>query len=117
MLYEVITDAASAMNSMLEQEIIQLQPQVDEYEKLKTKLDLLKTSIDSTTSLDFSKYDAARALEIIQSTCPTGVMLERINSNSTTITLDCIAANNYQIAQFALELERSGYFVSRNNFV
>ena len=107
-----IMDAAEVINKQLENEITQLQPQVDEYNKLKAQLDILRTAIDSTGSLDFSKYKASEALDIIQSTCPSGVMIDRLTNSNTQISMDCVASNNYQIAQFALELERSGHFIS-----
>lgn len=107
-----IKDEATELSNQLDNQITELQPQVDEYDRVKTQLDVLRTSIDSTTSLNFSKFDAVDALEIIQSTCPSGVMIERITNSATQIGFDCIARNNYQIAQFALELERSGEFTS-----
>ena len=103
-------DSALDEDKRLENKIEELQPQVDEYEALKDQLSLLQDSMESTGSISFSKYDAADALEIIKNTCPTGVSLSSISNNENTLTVDCIASDNYQIAQFALELERTGDF-------
>lgn len=105
-----IKDAATLVSNQLDNQIVQMQPQVDEYERLKTEFDILKASMESTGSLDFAKYKALDALEIIQSTCPTGIMVDRITVSDTTLIMDITASNNYLIAQFALELERSGHF-------
>jgi len=107
-----IKDEKTALIKGLDNQITQLAPLVEEYEKLKEQLDILKVSINSTGSLDHSKYNAEDALNIIESTCPSGVMVERISNNSGSLTMDIIASNNYLISQFALELERSGNFTS-----
>lgn len=105
-----IRDTANALNNGLQNQINELQPQVDEYEELKAQLDVLRASMRTTGALNYSKYDAKDSLKIVQSTCPTGVMIKKITTNEVTMSLDCLANNNYLIAQFALELERSGHF-------
>jgi len=106
--------AKQTLNYGLEQYIIEMQPQVDEYEQLKVELDALRSTSESTSSFDFSDYDAKDALEIVQANCPKGVKVEGVDNTEMTLVIDIVAENNYQIAQFALELERSGHFMIVN---
>ncbi len=105
-----IINTANVLNNGLQNQINELQPKVDEYEELKLQLDYLKSSMQSAGAMDYSKYDAKDALKILETTCPSGIMIKSVMNTDMTMTLDCIADNNYLIAQFALELERSGYF-------
>ena len=106
--------AKQTLNYGLEQYIIEMQPQVDEYEQLKVELDALRSTSESTSSFNFSAYDAKDALEIVQANCPKGVKVEGVDNTEMTLVIDIVAENNYQIAQFALELERSGHFMIVN---
>jgi|GEM_PF-4771447 len=106
--------AAQTLNYGFEQYIIEMQPQVDEYEQLKIELDALRSTSESTSSFDFSDYDAKDALEIVQAYCPQGVKVEGVDNTEMTLIIDIVAENNYQIAEFALELERSGHFMIVN---
>lgn len=107
-----IKDAAIAVEQQFDIQILQLQPQVEEYERVKAELDELKRSMATTGAIYFSKFDALAALDIIQRTCPTGVSLEDLKNTEMSLSFTCIASNNYQIAQFALELERLDIFQS-----
>lgn len=107
-----IKDAAILVDQQYDVQILQLQPQVEEYERVKTELDALKLSMATTGAIYFSKYDALAALDIVQRTCPTGVSLEDVKNTDMALSFSCIASNNYQIAQFALELERLNIFQS-----
>ncbi|MBN2878044.1 MAG: PilN domain-containing protein [Clostridia bacterium] len=107
-----IKEAKTILIKGLDNQITQLEPLVQEYETLKEQLDILQVSINSTGSLDYSKYNAEDALDIIESTCPSGVMIKRLSNNNGTLNMEIVAANNYLISQFALELERSKYFTS-----
>lgn len=107
-----IKDAAIAVDQQFDVQILQLQPQVEEYERVKAELDDLQLSMVTTGAIYYSKYDALAALDIIQRTCPTGVSLENIKNSDMSLSFSCVASNNYQIAQFALELERLDIFQS-----
>lgn len=95
-------------------QIQQLQPQVDEYNNLRIEIQKLQEELDSSGSMEFNKFDAFDALQILQETCPKGVRIASMKNEASTLVVDIVAENNYQIAKFALELQRTGNFTVVN---
>ena len=95
-------------------QIQQLQPQVDEYDNLRIEIQKLQEELEASGSMEFNKFDAFDALQILQETCPKGVRIASMRNEASTLVVDIVAENNYQIAKFALELQRTGDFTVVN---
>lgn len=105
-----LKNATILHRNLLDAQIIELQPQVDEHDTLVTEFGQLQQMMDSAGAIIFNKYNALDALDAVQSMCPDGIIILSINNSDMAVKLSCKADNNYQIAQFALELERCGMF-------
>ncbi|MEX1377332.1 MAG: hypothetical protein AB1Z23_07625 [Eubacteriales bacterium] len=114
MIPKGIKEGFIIIENQLTSQIEQMQPQVDEYEALKLEFQLLQQEKESAGEMNFSKFNAIDAMQILQSTCPEGVRILSIDNSDIVLIVDVIAQDNYQVAQYALELERTGNFTQIN---
>ncbi len=107
-----LVNAAKEANIQLDNQIIALQPQVDEYERLVVELDELVAQLDSKEKVTYSDRTLYNSFDIIEKTCPTGVMILSYKNTNQAIELIAKAESDEQVAQFMLELDRSGEFAA-----
>lgn len=107
-----LISAVVQKNAALDTEMSLLQSQVKEYDDLVAELSALQNELNSKEEIQYSDRTLYAAMDIIESTCPTGVMILSMKNTSTALELSCKAESDEQVAQFLLELDRCGEFTS-----
>lgn len=111
---KVPLDQKSELQSQVtsrETQVLALQPGVDEYNLLLAEIKELQSKIDNKQEIIFAKRTSEGALKILQDNCPTDIMILSVSTTLDSIQISAKAKSDEQVAQFILQLERTGEFV------